>query len=807
MAVANLLSLKSITIVHGRNPDIIWKVIEDENSSGFFEQLIIDQGIDQIIPSGTLIVRDTGDILSHFNFSGRDPLTIEVEVLDPTTGEPTLKTFYFIIYQATHATDYADRNSTKLITLKFIDDLYFYNSRRNFDASINNENIFSNLTFYNRISKINTFITTLIDSIINKTDTNYIKNIDPTYNYYYNVENPEIFPSGIRGDKNDFLTTFNYITSNAVNTTKLVPDFFCWFNTDLEFNFISYDTMVGASAGYAILNTGNIDAIDNAIPGFKINSITPICNFSLMELENNGAFCSYYNRVEPNLENPYFGISDFISGVTIFPVVYQLGMTLRGGGQLFNLTSANFGETGDVLKFSGQWRLSIEVDNFNPIYKENNRSYSAWDPSFTTKKYEDDQKWGFFDKGFYNKSDEPSYTFHGGFKNSILYRNENKPIGFNDLYHSNNRFSAIKWQNMFDIEEMNPIVGITYTIQSSEPGAPPGTCYEQVNFVQKVIDITTYLADPYPFDLISEAWPGSLEEDLYPWSYYLIFNPFTPVPERVGRSEYYFRLRELKERWNMFKYVVCCMNNSNDSFYALIVGATGVEENSGTVVIDPIPEKSKAFKYAWKEIEFIPKAYEGLSGTTQTIQLYPQFGGSGSAGCTFGIPVGISGMAGITGITFAYSHPFFEILIPNDSRSGGFTGQTFGFTGFYPAPTGTTFVKIPVSPYFPALNINEFTNFELNQTGLKRKYAGPGVNMEIDAFPLGNKIIPVGYMPSEDDPCIHQLHGQIVKMYQIPTKDISGISLSDNDLKAMPLIYVFDVQNSIEGQCTECDEG
>jgi hypothetical protein len=77
--------------------------------------------------------------------------------------------------------------------------------------------------------------------------------------------------------------------------------------------------------------------------------------------------------------------------------------------------------------------------------------------------------------------------------------------------------------------------------------------------------------------------------------------------------------------------------------------------------------------------------------------------------------------------------------------------------------------------------------------------------MEIDEFPLGNKIIPVGYMPSEDDPCIHQLHGQIVKMYQIPTKDISGISLSDNDLKAMPLIYVFDVQNSIEGQCTECD--
>ena len=98
MSVANLVSLKNITIVHGRNPDIIWKVIENENSSGFFEQLIIDQGIDQIIPSGILIVRDTGDILSHFNFSGRDPLTIEVGDVDPNTGEEILRTYNLSSY-------------------------------------------------------------------------------------------------------------------------------------------------------------------------------------------------------------------------------------------------------------------------------------------------------------------------------------------------------------------------------------------------------------------------------------------------------------------------------------------------------------------------------------------------------------------------------------------------------------------------------------------------------------------------------------------------------------------------------------
>ena len=76
--------------------------------------------------------------------------------------------------------------------------------------------------------------------------------------------------------------------------------------------------------------------------------------------------------------------------------------------------------------------------------------------------------------------------------------------------------------------------------------------------------------------------------------------------------------------------------------------------------------------------------------------------------------------------------------------------------------------------------------------------------MELETFPKGNKIIPVGYIPSFDDPCKHQFHGQIVKMYQIPLKSIKGISLSQEDLKAAPIIYLFDVQNAIEGQCDEC---
>jgi hypothetical protein len=318
---------------------------------------------------------------------------------------------------------------------------------------------------------------------------------------------------------------------------------------------------------------------------------------------------------------------------------------------------------------------------------------------------------------------------------------------------------------MFDIEEIGPISGTTLYIESEVTKEnPSGASFQNVNFIKEYINIRK----------------GISEE----------------------RDKYY-KLRELKERWNIFKYVVCCVNDTSDSFYALILGATAYE-SSGEFEVDPIPTKSKAFKYAWKEVQFIPKAYEGISGDS-VVFVYPEFGGSGNtSGCTCGIPTGLSLAAGITGVTFSQAWPAFDIFLPHGARSGGFSGITTGFTFF--AEAGPTFINSQVVPYFPAFNINEFTNYEWTENGGANKYIGPGINANLETFPKGNKLIPVGYMPSFDDPCKHQFHGQIVKMQQIPTKNMQGLNLSDNDLKAAPVIYVFDVQNAVEGQCEECPE-
>jgi hypothetical protein len=759
MSVANIKGIVSITITHGRS-DETWTLVNGDYSSGYFEQISFDEGIEQILCSGTLMIRDHSDVLRNFNFTGRDGLKV---VINDTVanGSGETKTLYFIIYQVVHATDYSDRNQARMVALKFIDPLYFYNQRRPF---LYEEDI-------KQISKehpqaeppdgtgggggaepvqeetgwVNEIFAKFADTGTPGVDSEYF--IDSSKNYAWLKEKHQIYPSGRKIDTDNFLSLLNYLATNAVDENN-VPNFFCWKDLN-SFNFISYSTMSSLNPS-VFLTTGLVDALYGS-QRIKINSINEITNLSLMELENNGAFSSYYERIDPDFENPYFSFSDVSKGYTKFLVQYSLGEEFRLGGKLFNLTDANLGKQGSI---DPEEIENIETDIFNNFDPDNPSK-----PKVTSRRFYDDGQWGSYDFGYFNSS-MPEQTYS-------LYTNQGNTF----KYEGTNRLSGYMWQSMFDIEEIGPISGTTLYIESEvSKDNPSGASFQNVNFIKEYINIRKGIS---------------------------------------GERDKYYKLRELKERWNIFKYVVCCMNNISDSFYALILGATVLngDEEGGPIPIDPKPLKSKAFKYVWKEVEFVPKGYEGVSGGTATI-VYPMFAGSSSSagGCTCGVPSGISGIAGITGVTFHFTHPFFEIFIPNNSRSGGFTGFTAGFTADYGGSIGNTFVKIPTYSYFPAFNINELTNYETKtQTELNpRKYAGAGINMDLEQFPGGNKIIPVGYNPTIDDPCKHAFNGQIVKMQQINIKDLTGLSLSQQDINSAPVLYFFDVQNAVEGQCEDC---
>ncbi len=780
MPLPNTLTINSIKITHGIN-GTEWNLVSDDQSKGYLEQIQFEEGMFGTIPSGTIILRDVGDALSDFNFSGKDKIDFNITERGWTgqnlDGIADTYNFSFIIYQTSQGTDFGDKTQPRLITLKFIDFSYFVNERR---TAVPDEFVDIISTEEKSTSATVPIKKGFVNSLIKYLYTPGIPfNIDSAKNYAWLKPNTPIFPSGRKITQSNTLSLLNYMAENAVND-KNRSNFFFW--QDLHgVNFKSLDKLTGPSDpvipnSYPIAQvytTAKTDSVyvaqisdpvfgDTSIVVYKIDSISFSPSYSFMELENSGFFASYYDRIDPDFDNPYFMFSDDNVGFTRNQIQYNVNKQTRFGGpywdgifENFEFTTQNFN---DPTSTEG-----IIYDTWNLIPGGTkgfvNGDGAAYKGDFVSKRNHDEQQWGFIDTSYYNRSiDEPSYSMF-----------TEQGITMIDL--ESNRLSTTMWQAMYDIQELNPIIGITYkTID--EASGEEGTTFINKNIIEQYI----YAKQDY----------------------------------KKERDKYY-KNRKLKEQWNLFKYVVCCIDDSEDSFYAMILGATYVGEGPN-IVADPLPEKSKAFKYAWKEIQFYPSEYEGISGATFTTirvtEQQPMWFGSGStAGCTCGIPFGLSGATGIT--LTDYIHPFFDAIIEHNSRSGGFSGTTFGFTGFYPS-IGVTFIPVPVKPYFPAFNINELTNFE-SLSGLpnvlKRKYVGPGINMDSESFPLGNKLIPIGYFTEKDDPCKHQFNGQIVKMYQINVNNIKGLSMSDADKKAVPVLYLFDAQNAIEGQCEECTEG
>jgi hypothetical protein len=745
MAAYSNVSISYINIKHYRT-NVILRIVDAENSRGFFEQLILEESIENIIPSGTLLIRDHGDFLADFNPSGKDSIYMKLDIDGSSIllGNDEDKSNQYIVYQANRVTDTADRTQPNLIALKFIHVSYFLNDRRPIffeeemklisvgaSGGFDNPGEQSPITPDWMFNIVNTFFP----------DEKHI--LEPTSNYAWLKPKNPVCPSGRKLDQSNLLNTINYLTESAVDIDGR-PKFFFWKDFN-GVNFRTYDSLIKDET-VAVFKHGNIDAkyavfkIPNVI---KIDSVNFNPAISFMEMENNGAFLSYYERIDPDFENPYFTFLDHSKGHTARNIEYAINKPIsKTGKYLFEDPGLDVGfwtSTPTKPDLLDPFK-NIAFDVF-PIVG------GTFSSSISPKRFYDDQKWGYLDYKYFNSYfNEPSYS---------LYSEQGNTLQSN----TSSRRSYTQWQSMFDIEELNPIDSKIEQNPNFDPGLEespenPKTITVKKNIAQLFIDIKNGIS---------------------------------------AAAQEYYDLRNLKEKWNIFKYNVCCINDKDEEFYALIVGATALD--SSTVEVFDAPEKAKAFQYAWKEVEFVPKEYIGVSGGT-AIQVFPSLiiGEEDQTGCTCGYPV--NPITGSTGVNFPFTHPYFDIFIPNNARSGGFFGVTSGFT------------FINTVDYFPAFNINELTNNEITISGIgQRQFSGPGVNMKAVNFPLGNKIIPVGFMPKATNPCIHVLNGLVVKMYQVSLKDIQGLSMSPADLKASPVIYYFDVPNSIEGQCEECRTG
>ena len=326
MALADPIIIKELTITHGRDPDNIkWELIKNNQSFGYFEDIIIEESMLGTVPTGTLILKDQGDIAADFNFTGKDKL--KIVIIDITGTERT--------------------ETSKLISLKFVDGSYFTNSRVSFE-------------FEEDIKLI--AATGETDSWIKDIFKQYFPDqedkiwITQTSNYAWLKNKNLTYPVGRRFDNTKFLTLLNYLSEYATSTPPITtektkqrtfayesslvedstkeepiptqepfPDMFFW--KDLHtINFASVRELIDTDP-VSIFSVTDTEAYSGPISDqdtpIKIDYIEQYTT-SFMDLENNGAFASYYERIDPNLDDPISFLLDQRNSLTKKNVYYNI---------------------------------------------------------------------------------------------------------------------------------------------------------------------------------------------------------------------------------------------------------------------------------------------------------------------------------------------------------------------------------------------------------------------------------------------------------------------------------------------------
>lgn len=668
MSVANFTTIIELRITHGRD-GTVWHIVNPDNTNqsyGYFERLSIEEGIMSVIPHGTLVLRDVGDLISDFNFTGKDKFYLKIK----DSGENEIELSDYYVYQVARATDYQKKGETRFATIKFIHESYFFNERSVFDFEEDIKPICKQGSQDNWVAKI-------FQQYFPKDWSAGKAYGSNTKNYAWLKHKNLAFPNGRKTDQTKILNLLSYLAENAnVDDDPPRADFFFW--KDLTgVNFLSLGDEINASnqpeARYGVYDRNSI-APDGIV---KIDDIS-VLNFSFMDLETSGAFQSYYERVDPNLDQPHFYLMDstnslktkiinfnFLDYYPNFPFVDEAEQGSEGGIDWSPDTNiANF----EIIDFGGQ---QIDISTLQ----------GATSVKYTKRVY-DEEKFGYFDLS-YNNSDyyEPSYFYHtdGG-------------ITLTDFKSS--RRTGMVWQTMFDIDEENPV----------------DTQLDK-NIAKLYIQLKK---------------------------------------DKINAANIYFNLRNLKEKWNIFKYVICCLRQeSMFEFWAMVYPIQIHSQKTGINL------------YGFREVYFIPKknqflSYDPLVDFVSGITLE-------QAGLTAN-----NTLSGVPGSGFTFIQPIVNIGL----------GQV-------------------------AFNSNEVRNFIGTVGALNFAYAGPGTNMDLTGYPNAFKNIAVGAALAVNAPSTAQQFsmGQVVKMTAIDWKTISGISIDETFYQNNRYLFMFDSQNDKEGFC------
>jgi len=313
----------------------------------------------------------------------------------------------------------------------------------------------------------------------------------------------------------------------------------------------------------------------------------------------------------------------------------------------------------------------------------------------------------------------------------------------------------------------------------------------------------------------------------------------------------YRRKRDLKEKWNIYKYSVCCIADDQD-------------ELKSVLITDYYPIAKNIFRYEWKEIELIPKIellnFMGLTAdpifaVTDDDEILDWYGASvgtinnitvpGLENVNTGEDLILKDLHGIANIRGSDDSVFDSI--PSNLRAAIFGNLTIeemrgkfteGFTLDFYNDVYSPFLVLKKNyggrgytyDYTGAYNLNEVMNRSLfnfaEEDGLPdipdnppyEKEAdtlvGPGVNTNKDStdYPRGYTPNPIGsyHITSTGDYCPQTSIGQVVNLSVIDQTDLTlfGLKLTQGYTGDKKKIYYFSAENAHDGLCEgDCNNG
>jgi hypothetical protein len=775
-------NINSITLISDNNTDNDNYNIEifSKNIYCQFERLELEESVNNVFPTGALLIRDLGDIVTYIAKNKIKKFKIGLGATDQDGN--SLESYTWYITSVTYVNNMASETDQAFIALYFTNKLFFesqsasfYNERPELDEDgvpIPETNTLIWPQQYPFVTTPSHIIEMYgrkrvfsgPESISNgqAPDPNagcgvnrFIHNTVQPTNYV--MFRPRISDAMRREQfQTNIITYLNYVFTYAIDDTNR-PLYMFWtdfsnclnykffqLRTDLEdggYSFDHPDTDPRKIQAYCIYDSNDYERVFE-IEGSEVNCrkiYTLVTNpaYSLMDKNY------YYIRSVPMFMED---TSDVPGGT--FSDVYHLMSPFLSDGSNMTLSTVTSYTTNDSP---------------GPTYSQRILEASSKDQNLV---FLPDKGYQGYLKDFDGTRLAINSVDAVGAYQNLIAEIESTPLGLRDTYNEN-----YAQPPLYGFNDNMYMLQYPYDITINHPNRKKssdqaGATLISVDFAKEVNDI---LNEPIPSsgDVTNDLIFNNILNDV-------TINKVLQAKYKAMKiqEKYDNERRELlvkTEKENFVSHVLCCIGKelkSEDWFFAQITGFVKDERkiigNNGQVLVDKLND---AWLYSWTQLEPGPV----IAGLT--------------AGNTANIPI------------HASQHSMFH---------GWTSSNCVGSTG---SPSDTDIQNLALGIGFTgietwAINLNERLNgMEPSSSGMIN-YRGPGFNeTNIDQFGSFS-VKPIGFTGAA---YANELKGgakHIVKMYQISLTELRdmGLCVPAPNL-ANEYVYYFTAENAVDGDC------